>query len=101
MQPDSEPDSSPITDSTPKALVPVGGVPMLQRVITNLKNAGFDHIIVNVHHFPDMIINFLKANQNFGIDIAISDERERLLDTGGGIAKASSPAKRDRTVLSP
>ncbi len=79
----------PITDSIPKALVPVGGVPMLQRVITNLKNAGFDHIIVNVHHFPDMIINFLKANQNFGIDIAISDERERLLDTGGGIAKAS------------
>lgn len=80
----------PLTGSMPKALVPVGGVPMLQRVIMNLKGAGCTHIIVNVHHFPDMIIDFLAAHENFGIEIAISDERGKLLDTGGGIAKAAS-----------
>lgn len=80
----------PITDSMPKALVPVGGIPMLQRVIMNLKNAGCSHIIVNVHHFPDMIIDFLAAHDNFGIEIAVSDERHKLLDTGGGIVKVAS-----------
>ncbi len=80
----------PITDSMPKALVPVGGIPMLQRIITNLKNAGCRHIIVNVHHFPDTIIDFLNANQNFGIKIVVSDERNKLLDTGGGIVKAAT-----------
>lgn len=79
----------PLTDTMPKALVKVGGVPMLQRVILNLKKAGCDRILVNVHHFPDMIIDFLNSMQNFGIDIAVSDERDRLLDTGGGIAKAA------------
>ncbi|NDV47103.1 nucleotidyltransferase family protein [Paludibacter sp. 221] len=79
----------PLTDSTPKALIPVAGKPLLEHVILKLKSAGFDEIIINVHHFPDMIIEFLKQNRNFGIRIEISDERDMLLDTGGGIRKAA------------
>ena len=78
----------PITDSLPKALVPIAGKPVLEHVIMKLKASGFDEIIVNVHHFPDQIIDFLKANDNFGIRIEVSDERDELLDTGGGIRKA-------------
>jgi len=78
----------PLTDSIPKALVPIAGKPLLEHVILKLKAAGFDEIIVNVHHFPDQIIEFLKANNNFGIRIEVSDERDQLLDTGGGIRKA-------------
>ena len=55
----------PFTDNHPKALVPVGGVPMLQRVILKLKDAGISDIVVNVHHFASQIIDFLKDNENF------------------------------------
>lgn len=78
----------PWTLQHPKALVPVAGVPMLQRVIETLKNQGFNKIIVNVHHFADQIREFLASN-DFGVDIYISDESDRLLDTGGGILRAS------------
>lgn len=78
----------PLTDHMPKALVPVAGVPMLERVILRLKEQGFDEIIVNIHHFGEQIIDFLQAKHNFGIRIEVSDERDRLLDTGGGIRKA-------------
>jgi NDP-sugar pyrophosphorylase family protein len=79
----------PLTDNMPKALVPIAGKPLLEHVILKLKASGFDEIIVNVHHFPDQIIDFLKANDDFGIRIEVSDERELLLDTGGGIRKAA------------
>ncbi len=79
----------PITDILPKALVPIAGKPLLEHVILKLKAAGFDEIIVNIHHFPNQIIEFLKANNNFGIRIEVSDERDELLDTGGGIRKAA------------
>ncbi|HNX88831.1 MAG TPA: nucleotidyltransferase family protein [Paludibacteraceae bacterium] len=79
----------PFTDNMPKALVPVNGRPLLEHIILKLKDAGFQEIIVNVHHFPDMIIGFLKTNDNFGMRIEISDEREMLLDTGGAIKKAA------------
>lgn len=78
----------PFTDSKPKALVPVAGRPMLERVILKLKDAGFGDITVNIHHFGEQIIDFLRANDNFGTCIHISDERGELLDTGGGIRKA-------------
>lgn len=78
----------PLTDDRPKALVEVGGRTMLSRVIGRLKDAGVDEIVVNVHHFPDMIIDYLDANDNFGVTIHVSDERGELLDTGGGILKA-------------
>ena len=78
----------PLTNNMPKALVKVGGVPMLERVIDNLKKYGFDDVTINIHHFGQQIIDFVAANNNFGINIHISDERDLLLDTGGGILKA-------------
>lgn len=78
----------PLTNDRPKALVEVAGKPLLQHQIEKLKAAGFEHIVVNVHHFGEQIINFLAANNQFGLDIKISDEREMLLDTGGGIKAA-------------
>ena len=77
----------PITDSIPKALVPIAGKPLLEHIIIKLIASGYDEIIVNVHHFPDSIIDFLKVNDNFGIRIEVSDERDLLLDTGGAIRK--------------
>jgi len=79
----------PLTDSMPKALVPIAGKPLLEHVILKLIASGFDELIVNVHHFPDQIIDFLKANNDFGVRIEVSDERDMLLDTGGGIRKAA------------
>lgn len=78
----------PFTLTHPKALAPVGGKPMLQRVIEKLVRQGVTEIIVNVHHFPDQIIDFLQANSGFGATIRISDERHLLLDTGGGLLAA-------------
>lgn len=78
----------PLTDAMPKALVSIAGRPMLEHVILKLKAAGFTEIVVNIHHFGEQIVDFLKANGNFGVTIHISDERDFLLDTGGGIRKA-------------
>ena len=78
----------PLTDTMPKALVPVAGCPMLEHVILKLKASGFTAIVINIHHFGEQIIDFLKTNNDFGLTIHISDERDRLLDTGGGIRKA-------------
>ena len=78
----------PLTDNMPKALVSVAGKTMLERVILKLKDAGFHDITINIHHFGSQIIDFLRANQSFGVDIHIRDERGVLLDTGGGIKKA-------------
>ena len=78
----------PLTDTMPKALVPIDGKPLLEHVILKLKAAGFNQIIVNVHHFPDQIIEFLKSKNNCDLRIEISDERDKLLDTGGGVKKA-------------
>ncbi len=78
----------PFTDSHPKALAEVCGRPMLGLVIERLKKFGVDELVVNIHHFGDQIIDYLHKNDNFGITIHISDERSRLLDTGGGILAA-------------
>ena len=78
----------PLTDRIPKALVRVGGEPLLKRVIFQLKDAGFTRIVVNVHHFSSQIIDYLRDNDNFGMGIRISDETDKLLETGGGIRKA-------------
>lgn len=79
----------PLTEHTPKALVEVAGKPLLQRTIEHLKDQGFTDVIVNVHHHASQIIGFLMANDHFGINISISDESDELLDTGGGLKKAS------------
>ena len=78
----------PLTDTMPKALVRVGGQPLLWHVIHKLKHAGYERIVINVHHFAGQIVDYLKANDNFGLDIRISDESDMLLETGGGIKKA-------------
>ena len=78
----------PITDTMPKALVPVGGEPLLHHVIVKLREAGYDDLVVNVHHFASQIEDYL-ATHNFGVRIQISDETEALLETGGGIAHAA------------
>ena len=77
----------PITDSMPKALVPVCGEPLLYHVIRKLTSAGYNHLVVNVHHFPDQIIGYLRGH-DFGVRIDISDERDFLRETGGGIKYA-------------
>lgn len=76
----------PWTLAHPKALVPVGGVPMLGRVIENLHSREFDDITVNVHHFADQVIDFLSVNYPLA---KVSDESELLLDTGGAIRHAA------------
>lgn len=78
----------PLTDTMPKALVRVGGQPLLWHVIMKLKKAGYERVVVNVHHFASQITDYLAANDHFGLDIRISDETEALLETGGGIKKA-------------
>lgn len=78
----------PLTDTMPKALVRIGGEPLIKHVILRLKEAGFKRIVVNVHHFAQQIIDYLEENDHFGLDIRISDETEQLLETGGGIKKA-------------
>lgn len=75
----------PLTDTMPKALVPVAGQPLLQHVLNKLHGAGIDNIVVNVHHFADQITDYLK-----GTEVKISDETSMLLETGGGLKKAQS-----------
>lgn len=89
----------PFTLSHPKALVELGGVPMLERVILRLKDYGITDITVNVHHFASQITDFLKANGNFGVNIHISDETDLLRDTGGGILHARRFLEGDEPVL--
>lgn len=79
----------PLTDTMPKALVPVDGKPMLQGVIEKLKEAGYDDIIINVHHFADQIRDYVNANGSFGINISFSDETDLLRETGGGVRHAT------------
>ncbi len=78
----------PLTDTMPKALVPLAGKPLLQWQVEKLRDAGITDIIVNVHHFPDQIIDAVRTNNGWGTNIHISDERNQLLDTGGGLRKA-------------
>ncbi|MBR4533142.1 MAG: nucleotidyltransferase family protein [Bacteroidaceae bacterium] len=79
----------PLTDTMPKALVPVAGQPLLYHVLQRLKAADIQRIVINVHHFGEQIIEYLTNNNNFGIEIHVSDERGLLLDTGGGIRHAA------------
>ena len=78
----------PLTDNRPKALVEVAGRTMLEITLIRLRSFGIREVIVNVHHFADMIVEYLKTNHNFGMRIEISRE-EVLLDTGGGLKKAA------------
>lgn len=89
----------PLTDTTPKALLPIAGKPMLEHIILKLKAAGFDEIVINIHHLGRQILDFLGARDNFGVKIYISDEQDYLLDTGGGIKKAACFLEGDEPFL--
>lgn len=78
----------PLTDDRPKALVEVGNRTMLEIALSRLRDFGIHDVIINLHHFADMVLEYLKANHNFGMQIEVSRE-EVLLDTGGGLKKAS------------
>jgi mannose-1-phosphate guanylyltransferase len=78
----------PLTDNRPKALVEINGRSLLEIALTRLKGFGIRDVIVNVHHFAGMVVDHLKAHQDFGMNIEISRE-EVLLDTGGGLKKAA------------
>ncbi len=79
----------PLTDHKPKALLEWEGRPLLEHLILKLKSAGFTSIVINVHHYAAMIMEYVKQQKSFGIEIAFSHEKDELLDTGGGISYAS------------
>lgn len=79
----------PLTDTRPKALVEVAGRTLLEITLTRLRSFGISEVIINAHHFADMVVDYLKAQDNFGMRIEISREDELLLDTGGGLKKAA------------
>ena len=87
-----------LTHDRPKALVELNGKPLLQHCIENLIANGFHHIVINVHHFGEQIIDFVETH-HFDAEIEISDERELLMDTGGGIVKATPLFKDFKAVL--
>jgi NDP-sugar pyrophosphorylase family protein len=78
----------PLTDDRPKALVKVAGHTLLEITLRRLRLLGIHQVIVNVHHFPDMLVDYLRENDDFGMQVAISRE-DGLLDTGGGLKKAA------------
>jgi len=79
----------PLTDTRPKALVEINGRTLLEITLARLRTFGINEIIINVHHFADMVVNYLKSKSNFGMRIEISREDDLLLDTGGGLKKAA------------
>ncbi|MBR0072727.1 MAG: nucleotidyltransferase family protein [Bacteroidales bacterium] len=78
----------PLTNDRPKALVEVNGITLLEYNLKRLIGFGFNKIVINIHHFPDMVIDFVRQ-RTFGADIRFSDEREQLMDTGGALKKAA------------
>ena len=93
----------PLTNDRPKALVEIGGRTLLEITISRLRELGIREVIINVHHFAEMVIEYLQANDNFGMRIEVSRE-DTLLDTGGGLKKASrfflnNAAERDEPFI--
>ena len=88
----------PLTDHCPKALVEVNGMPLLHIAIDNLVQQGINHIVINVHHFAEMVCEYLSHNA-WNAEICISDEREMLLDTGGALKKAEPLFKANESIL--
>jgi NDP-sugar pyrophosphorylase family protein len=79
----------PFTDNHPKALYETEGATLLEHALRDLNRHGITEVIVNVHHFSEQILRFLEENGNFGMKVAISDETDMLLETGGGLKKAA------------
>ena len=88
----------PLTDTMPKALVPVGGRPLLDLNIRKLQSQGYDRFVVNIHHFAQQIVNYV-GQQDYAPLVHFSDETEALLETGGGLKKAAPLFVDDEPVL--
>ena len=88
----------PLTDTMPKALVPVGGRPLLDINIRRLMAQGYDRFVVNIHHFAQQIINYVKE-QDYAPLVHFSDESDQLLETGGGLKKAQALFRDDQPIL--
>jgi mannose-1-phosphate guanylyltransferase len=78
----------PLTNDRPKALVEIGGRTLLEITLARVRDFGIRDVIVNVHHFADMVESYLRTNNNFGMHVELSREDDLLLDTGGGLKKA-------------
>ena len=89
----------PLTLNKPKALVEIAGKTLLQSAIERLGGAGYNELVINIHHFGNQIIEYLEKHKNFGLTITISDERDQLLNTGGGILKAAALLDGDEPFL--
>ena len=89
----------PWTDEHPKALAPVNGKSLLQRNIEYLQQYDIRDVVINIHHFPDQIIETIEKARGWGSEITISDESDQLLDTGGGLLKARHLFFRDEPIL--
>lgn len=85
----------PLTDHTPKALIEVDGVPMLERVARRVIEAGADRLIINVHYLAEQIEQFVRQRNGFGVEVHISREPERALETGGALVHAAPLLRRD------
>jgi len=90
----------PLTNDRPKALVEVAGRTLLEIAIARLREFGVSEVIVNVHHFADRVIDYLRSKNNFGIRIEVSRE-DILLDTGGGLKKAAWFFRENRSIDEP
>ncbi|MFP4546489.1 MAG: NDP-sugar synthase [Fidelibacterota bacterium] len=77
----------PLTNDKPKALVEIAGKTLLEHAINYLKKYGIQEFVINIHHFGDLVVEYLDRHNNFGVTIHISDERQQLLNTGGGLVK--------------
>ena len=89
----------PLTENKPKAMVEYHGKSLLEIVLRRVIHHGFRDVVINVHHYPEQIISFVESKKNFGINIAFSDESSELLDTGGGIKKASALFEGDPVLI--
>ncbi len=92
----------PLTDTMPKAMVPISGRPLVQILLEKLRAGRCERVVVNVHHFAEQIIDFVTLHDGFGMDVRISDERDMLLETGGGMKKALPMfADSDSSIVKP
>lgn len=89
----------PVTDKLPKALVEVGGMPLLELVLKRLEAQGFQESLVNVHHHAGRLIDWIQNNPLNTMDVRVSDESSELLDTGGALKHAWEQLKSHREVL--
>lgn len=89
----------PLTDTMPKAMVPIGGIPLIHRTLQRLIDSGATEIVVNVHHFANQVIDYISTLHWDGVLIKISDESSELLDTGGGLLHAAPLFSKDEQPI--